>query len=187
MRAVVVMILMIFLPFCAKAEDTALKLFRPYVEEGRTIVKVSTIIKQAFCSGQSQRIKREDAWRCMANGQVYDPCFVRKFSDNREALCVASPWAADGIMLQVSTPLDNSHHVSLDLSTAYPWAVELATGEHCEAIDKGEQFDGLPVRYRCDNQAILMGHLQRCKAPWSILQRHSQGTVETAEVKTAWF
>jgi hypothetical protein len=183
MRLYVVMIFMITCIPCLYAEDTQLKLYRPFGE-------VNQIIKEKQegpCWQQSQRIKREDAWRCMVKDKVYDPCFIKQFGSKKEAICPESPWASNSVALDLTNPADNSQHAVLDMSTTYPWAIELSSGEKCLAVDEGGVFDGLPVHYQCDTQNVLIGHLQRCKSLWTILQRRGDGQVETVNITKAWF
>ena len=186
MRRVVVLIFAILGSFCLFAEDTELKLYRPF---GDSVQQAPLVIKEVIsgqCWQQSQRIKREDAWRCVAEGKVYDPCFVKQFGSHTQALCPHSPWVGDSVQINLSTPVDNSQHAQLDMSRALPWAIELTTGEKCQAIDEGGIYEGLPIRYQCDSQTVLIGHVQRCKATWSILQHRTEG-LSTATVARAWF
>lgn len=187
MLRVLLIILTILYSFTLKAQDTELKLFRPFSETQQQIPLIIEKRLTGECWQQSQRIIREDAWRCLAKGQVFDPCFIKQFSDNTEALCPQSPWVGRSVLLKLSTAADNSQHTELDMSRTYPWAMELISGEQCEAARQPETIENLPVRYHCDNQTILMGHLQRCKAEWSILKRDTAGKVTTVTVKKAWF
>lgn len=41
-------------------------------------------------------------------------------------------------------------------SRTYPWAIELTNGEKCQAVESGESYDGLPLRYRCSGQTTLI-------------------------------
>jgi len=169
--------------FSVIAKDTELKFYRPFVEGSQPNIKKKI---QGECSQQSQRIKREDAWRCEAQGKIYDPCFIEPHGSRTEAVCPDSPWTADGLSISLSTPADNSQHKALDMSEAFPWAVELTTGAKCQAVDEGQVYDGLQVHYLCDTQAMLIGHVQRCETTWSILQRTASG-VSTAAILRAWF
>lgn len=172
--------------FLAQADDTVLKLYRPY---GDSIGQAAPIVKKTLpgqCVSQSRLILREDAWRCEAQGQIYDPCFVKAGANRTEALCPQSPWVGDSVQITVSTPLDNEKNVALDMSKAYPWAIELANGVRCMAIDTTEVFDQMPVRYQCTNKNRLMGYLQRCRNVWSMLAKTPEG-VETVELVKAWF
>jgi hypothetical protein len=169
--------------FCLFAEETELKFYRPFVDETQLVINKKL---PGECWQQSQRIKREDAFRCIAEGRVYDPCFIKSYDSGKEAVCPASPWIKEGIMLSLSSPADNSQHTLLDMAETYPWAIELATGDKCQAIDEGQVYDGLEVHYQCNSQTVLIGRVHRCKANWSILQKTASG-VSTAQVARAWF
>lgn len=187
MPSVVAIILIVICPLSLFAQDTELKLYRPF---GEGLQQATPVIEERLegqCLQQSQRIKREDAWHCVAQGKVYDPCFLKKYSSGLEVVCPQSPWDGKSVLIQLSAAPDDSQHIALDLSQAYPWAMELTTGEKCEAIDPGQTFDNLPLRYRCDTNHLLMGHLQRCKAEWTMLLQDSQGQVVTVSIKKAWF
>lgn len=187
MRRVLMIILTLFYAFPLAAQDTELKLFRPFGQaEQQAPLRIETRLS-GECWQQSQRIIREDAWRCQANGRIYDPCFIKQFSNNTEALCPESPWVGESILLHLSTAADPSQQIMLDMSRTYPWGLELADGEHCDAAHQSETVDNLPVRYRCANQTLLIGHLQRCKGEWTILQRDMAGKVSTVTVRKAWF
>lgn len=185
MRVTVVMIFTFFVSMSLQAADTELKLFRPFDNP-----QVSLIVRERHegqCWQQSGHIKREDAWRCMADGKTYDPCFIQQYGSHKQALCPESPWNTSSVQLELPAAVDNTSHVPLDMSQAYPWGIELESGEKCLAIDDGKLFDGLPVRYECDNQTVIFGHMQRCKTQWSILQRNGIGMVATAIINKAWF
>lgn len=183
MRHLVVIFFTIIFSAPLFAEDTDLKLYRPFDDAMSLIIKEKI---KGQCWQQSQRIKREDAWRCVAETQIYDPCFIKEYGSQKEAVCPKSPWLKDSVQIKLDKPVDNSAHLSLDMSEAFPWAMELATGEKCQAVDEGEVYDGLQVHYLCDNQTVLVGRVQRCNPQWSILHRTTNG-VQTATISKAWF
>lgn len=162
--------------------DTMLHYYTPLDETQGAIVSKM----QGDCISQSLLIKREDAWRCVAEGQTYDPCFVPRFGSHLEATCVSSPWSNEYIHIRVSAPLDNQAHETIDMSRTYPWAMKLTQGETCLAIDSHKMIDDLPVRYRCEGGAELFGHVQRCHSNWKMLKHSSRG-VETVEIENVWF
>lgn len=165
------------------AADTEVSLYRPLTDA--TEQSPAIIAKKAGqCIEQSKLIKREDAWRCVAENQVYDPCFVQPYK--MEVICPSSPWAHQAIQIKVAFPLDNKQHQPLDMSRTLPWAIELTSGDKCHAVDSNEQYDGLPVRYRCERQSELIGHVQRCEGMWKMLQ-HAANGVDTAQIARAWF
>ncbi|KTD23538.1 Uncharacterised protein [Legionella lansingensis] len=186
MLRLVIAVFAVVVSFNLWANDTELKLYRPF---GETTQQAPVVIQKEVagqCWQQSQLLKREDAWRCTAEGKTHDPCFVRKFGSNKEAICPQSPWTGDSIKINLISAVDNNQNVELNMAEAYPWAMELTTGEKCQAIDEGGTYDGLPIHYQCDSQTVLLGQLQRCKTEWSILQKNPRG-VSTVMVARAWF
>lgn len=175
-----------FYSFGVAADDTVLKLYRPY---GDVENQVAPQVKNTYrgeCYSQSQLIVREDAWRCMANGKTYDPCFVKSGPNRTQALCPKSPWVGDSVQIMVKLPLNNEQNTTLDMSRTYPWGIELTNGERCYAIKSDKTYDNMPVRYKCSKKNYLVGHLQRCKTVWSILEKTPAGVV-TVELSKAWF
>lgn len=184
-RKIKLLIIMVW-PILLFAKDTERQLYRPFTETMKHPPAVVYTEKAGECAQQSLLIRREDAWRCIAEGKVYDPCFMKVYGTHHDVICPDFPWSGKSVKITVSTPLDNSQHRTLDMSRTYPWAVELATGEKCQAVDSNEIYDGLPVRYQCENDSKLFGYLQRCATTWKILQ-HSASGVTTAKIKKAWF
>ncbi|WP_419420567.1 hypothetical protein ACNVED_04495 [Legionella sp. D16C41] len=167
--------------------DTEIKLYRPF---GDVVEQQPLVIKATYsgvCWQQSRRIQREDAWRCQVQDKIYDPCFVKQFSAFKQAICPQSPWNGASVLINLPAAVNNSQHSQLDVSKTYPWAIELNTGERCEALDKEAMYDNMPIRYRCNNQTELLGHLQRCKSTWTILQRDKNSQITTVIVTKAWF
>ena len=168
------------------SEETELRFYRPLTDTTNQLpLNISETIA-GECTQQSPLIKREDAWRCVAEGKEYDPCFVMRFGTHLDAVCPESPWSSNAIKITVKKPLDNSQHDMLDMSQTYPWAMELGNGEKCQAVVSSETYDNLPVRYHCDRNTVLIGHVQRCTSEWKILQRGADGVV-TAVIARAWF
>ncbi|KTC82543.1 hypothetical protein [Legionella cherrii] len=170
----------------AAADDTILKLYRPFGDVTNQAIPQVKNTLMGECYSQSQLIVREDAWRCLADGKTYDPCFVKSGPERTEALCPQSPWIGDSVLIKVKEPLHNEQNKTLDMALTYPWGIELTNGEHCMAINSGKIYDQMPVRYKCSSKNYLVGHLQRCKNVWSMLQKTPQGVV-TVELKKAWF
>jgi hypothetical protein len=166
------------------ADDTGLKLYRPFDSE-QGVVPVKTI-KQGRCDAQSKLILREDAWRCQVDDKIFDPCFAKSGSKEMDLVCPVSPWSHEGVTIHVSTPLNSEEHQPLDMSRTFPWAIELVSGERCQAIEPGASFDSMPVRYRCSNGNELVGSIQRCNPSWSMLEKTPKEVV-TMDLKQAWF
>lgn len=170
----------------ANVEQTELHLYQPLIGPLEEQPMVITAKKSGDCLRQSQLIKREDAWRCMAEDKVFDPCFVQPFGSHQEAVCPESPWLNKGVKISVITPLDSYQHEPLNMSSTFPWALELSSGEKCQGVSSNEQFDGLTVQYQCEKNTQLIGQIQRCEGKWKMLQHASNG-IETVEIERAWF
>ncbi len=168
------------------AMDTDLRFYRPLTDTTKQVPVMIVAKKTGECGQQSHLIKREDAWRCVAEGKVYDPCFVQPFGSYVEAVCLESPWSNQAVQITVGAPLDNKQHETLDMSRTFPWALELSHGEKCQAIESSEQYDGLPVHYHCEGNTELIGHVQRCNSMWKMLQ-HAPSGVEAVPIERAWF
>ena len=174
-------------PLISFENPTKHQLYRPFGAVVDQIVPKVIAKKPGICLQQSIRIEREDAWRCAADGVTYDPCFVKPTGEKKQAVCLQSPWNAEAVLLNTEKSLEDSNHKTLDISTAYPWAVELITGEHCISTDKDRTLEGSLVHYQCSDQTLLFGHLQRCKQEWTILQQNTDGLKSTVAIKKAWF
>lgn len=182
----VLSVLLFLFSFLIFASDTVLKLYRPF---GEVIDQTPLIVKhtlQGQCNTQSRLLLREDAWYCQAEGKVFDPCFVKLAGNHMEAICPQSPWVGDSVQINVTHPLNNNNHIPLDMSRVFPWGIELVNGERCQAVEPDEIYDSMPVRYRCSNQNVLIGYIQRCKSVWSMLEKNADGVV-TVDLKKAWF
>lgn len=178
--------LMMVLSFTASAGDTVLKLYRPF---GQVIEQVAPVIKKNLsgqCVMQSKLAVREDAWQCMAEGKIYDPCFVQMTANKNAVVCPQSPWVGDSVQIHLNTPLNTENNAGLDMSRGFPWGIELANGDRCQAVSAEQVYDGMPIRYHCRSNNLLVGYLQRCKPVWRMLEKTADG-VQTVELKKAWF
>ncbi|MGN6593170.1 MAG: hypothetical protein ACTHJX_09755 [Terriglobales bacterium] len=119
---------------------------------------------------------RSDAWRCMVENQIHDPCFV--IGKGPDLLCGADP----------SRP-EEAHAFVLTLDKALPqeampagverapWLVELADGTRCRPFTgtRPVAADGRAATYACtpeaDGDNLIFGRL-----------RETPGGVWTAEM-----
>lgn len=184
MQQRVILILLFFCSVAATAEDTVLKLYRPFNNNQNAGAATEQV--QGRCDRQSQLIQREDAWRCEAKGLSFDPCFVGMETKPMSAVCILSPWDKNRVQINVSSPLNNEDHRPLDMSRSLPWAIELINGERCQATEPNQNFDSMPIVYRCNDTSFLFGRIQRCNPVWSMLQKTSSGVI-TAKFKKVWF
>ena len=175
-----------FLRLSFAATPTQLHLFRPMTETPHQPNVTIKDIKAGECTEQSRRISREDAWRCVVNEAIFDPCFVNPFGDRLTAICIDSPWSIKATQINVSYLLDNHNHATLDMSRALPFALELTNHEKCLRVESKEILDGLPVNYHCDSGSLLIGPVLRCQSEWTVLQAKKEG-VSSSRIIRAWF
>lgn len=145
--------------------------------------------KAGACLGQSIRIVREDAWRCVADGVTYDPCFEHPGGPYNQLICVDSPWSQEALMLDIPmlTETDRRHQKTLDMSATLPWAVVLNHSDRCLATDHQQQIKEYPIAYACESGAVLYGYLQRCHKEWTIIKQHPGQPAELTSIQEAWF
>jgi hypothetical protein len=168
-------------------QETQVKLYRPFSPSPYQATLSANQTTKGVCWEQSHVDKREGAWRCKVGTSILDPCFVKSFGDKKQALCPQSPWSGQAVKVLVEHDLKDVSFVKLDMSKNYPWAMELTNGTKCQKIaDANQQFDGLPIHYLCDDNTILFGRIQRCKEPWSVLQK-SHEDVLSVEIQRVWF
>jgi hypothetical protein len=164
------------------AQTTELLFYRPFEQPSEQ--KITRLAGE--CKQQSMRTIREDAWRCEAKGKMFDPCFAPMGNQENILICPHSPWNSADTEIEVPKPLDNLASEKLDMSRNYPWALELADGKRCIAVEPGKVYDAMPIHYACNDAQYLFGTIQRCHMPWTTLQRSTSGT-HTVEIKKAWF
>lgn len=169
------------------AEETEINLYRPFAHTNKHAEPTIVLMQKGVCFQQSNKIKREDAWRCRdINNKIFDPCFTEEYESHGKLVCPNSPWDAKSVELHVAHALDNSSFIPLDISKSLPWAIQLKTGEHCIFIESSQTVHGIPVHYQCEKNTQLLGELARCNPLWSIavFNGNDLGRVEIA---IAWY
>lgn len=183
---ILVMIFLIILPFAVFSDTTELKLYRPFGESGSQSALTAEIKRAGECWKPSEKIIRDDAWRCIAEGKIYDPCFVKKSQTGIEVRCPVSPWSDEVVEITLTGALPEQTLPALDMSVNFPWAIELGTGERCLAMEPGSVYETMDVHYQCNSEMIVMGHLQRCKKPWTMIGK-KEAQLQTVVIVRAWF
>lgn len=180
--------------------STNVQFYRPFeadVPGQITIIPTETI--QGECTRHSELDKRSDAWQCQSGERLLDPCFIKTYVKAESAVCPLSPWQSQAVIVdfrgQENLPANNNNqHGTLDMSSDDPWAIKLVDGTQCVLIKNSQtsnsfSINGQHVKYACDNQAFLLGHIQRCELLWKMLLLPSRDshTLKTAEIATAWY
>ena len=110
---------------------------------------------------------REDAWRCMVENSIYDPCFQL---DDGTVVCGADPVTGEvGFQLVLTEPLPESDLPADAVPSA--WMVVLADGTFCSRATGTMGFvDEKPTTFYCasddpDETVVLLDELQP-GTPW---------------------
>lgn len=135
------------------------------------------------------------AYRCFtprSPAGVYDPCWVTR--TDAKVVCLTRPWKRRVVQLAVTGGYDDTDPFR---RTATPWAVQLASGNHC-LFQPGSvhSIGGRPLRYYCRHHVVLAGRFDRSRDRWRI-RSYRDTTPHAADatyrwhgfawVATAWF
>jgi hypothetical protein len=121
------------------------KTFTPYAATGTLGVRVADHISGSCWTG-SIAVPLPGVYRCLADNQIYDPCFaaINEVTTSTVA-CVADPWTPAHI-LTLTQPLPPEPPTS----ARNPWALELANNARCVAVaGTVASVAGVSLNYQC--------------------------------------
>jgi hypothetical protein len=154
-------------------------------------------IKNGSCWTNSLATSRSDAWRCLDDNFILDPCF--SLSQSGKVICPNNPAKEnDAIVLKLDKPLPEPD-IEYNFIRPYQgaWYVELRDGSFCLWIVGASAFVGDErANYLCESGGYLMGELREGEiwtAKKAVLsepdpQSHDF-TIESSEdvsIKKAW-
>ena len=163
------------------AESTQIIVFHP---EG-----VPTQERTGSCWSTSNVLNRVDAWRCIADNSIYDPCFSIP-GNNQAVICD-------------TRPLSDSTGFKLNLTESFPargtvspvksaWAFELADGTNCTFMGGATAtFEGKRVNYSCSDGWVILGGLQEGQVwtAWKVRLSSDFSSIEESiqvSIKKVW-
>ena len=132
------------------SESTQVIVFHPKV--------VPTQEGTGSCWSISVVLNRVDAWRCMKDNSIYDPCFSIP-GNSQAVICDTSPLIdSTGFKLNLTESLPARGTVSHVKSAL---AFELADGTNCSFVGGATAaFEGKRVNYSCSDGWYILGELQ---------------------------
>jgi hypothetical protein len=136
------------------------------------------------CFGQSIAVKRTDAFRCMDDNEIHDPCFATEALDKVACPVRGNPYRVTVLTLeQTLTRPDIKTPAQPD-----PWLLVLQGGAHCAPNTGQAPYVGNDrANYSCDTGGTVYGVLDRTRQPWQIHYRpKGSNTITTVPVLTAW-
>jgi hypothetical protein len=111
---------------------------------------------------------REDAFRCMVDNDIYDPCFLT--SQDGFVFCQVNPLAPEAFLIKLSKPLPEPFLPEV-MQENWGWFVKLKDGNYCSPFTGtrpflGTGYDEEVAYYGCkstdkDQQVVLIGDLTK--------------------------
>jgi hypothetical protein len=165
------------------AGATKVKRYKAWTPGGDPVVGEFTE-RGGECSSSSYASRRSDAWRCFAGSSIHDPCFENPLND-REVVCVRSPWARAGTVLR--SRLDPSERFPIK---AGPWYLVIRGGVRCGFVGGATSVvQGFRLNYVCGRRGpYLFGKPIRTRPTWRIrMSRKPDGPrLRAVPVRVAW-
>ena len=119
-------------------------------------------VKPGLCWTRSNiPFARKDAWRCVSENKVMDPCFVA--NDAETIICGANPAKGEaGFKIDLTSPLPEITH---ELGTGTPnliWMFETADGVLYQyATGAADRVEGQRINYISEKKSVvIIGDLQ---------------------------
>lgn len=117
---------------------------------------------------------RPDAWRCMSDNQILDPCFEDTSSHTADLACVSDPQSGEVTVLKLTETLPEEYRNKGAVpSEDDVWAFLLVAEEICtRSTGAGPPPIGdLYARYYCggDPGATAYGEIDKTSEPWKVL------------------
>lgn len=156
---------------------------------------VPEAIKPGLCWTRSNiPFARKDAWRCMSENKVMDPCFVA--NDGETIICGANPAQGKiGFKLDLTAPLPEATYELGPGTPNLTWMFETADGTLFQfAPGIAGSIEGLRINYVSEKKSIvIVGDLQPGKV-WQaqkvILKRSKKAIAvqetELVEIRRLW-
>ena len=187
------------------ANRTDTRYILPFTVEGLNPNLTVASTSEGICDlGSSIAVSRPDAWGCITEGGVLDPCFENAYvplEEATEVVCFDTPWSSEVVMLTLSSPLSREKEAPAGAMTGaadtaneviqpwdLPWALELANGDRC-ALMHGTLLvmAGQVVHYGCEQGGMILGETDRGQPVWTV-SYVAEGEVASnlVDVVTAW-
>lgn len=129
----------------------------------RSDLKVTQRV-QGSCWTGSLAVTRSDAWRCMAQNVIQDPCFSAGYNV-QEVVCVADPFSRDVTVMSLTKRLDRKAHGPNGESHA--WMLQLENGAKCGfATGATALVAGMRLNYACTTKGWIAGNPDRWRPTW---------------------
>ena len=112
-------------------------------------VQFPSEIKEGYCWINSLSAQRKDAWRCMTDNIISDPCFTIQGDEN--LVCDSNPITGDrGFLLKLTKPLPETTTTD-NFGEGWGWLIELEDGTICRFLTGATAVvNAKRINYDCD-------------------------------------
>ncbi len=149
--------------------------------------------RAGYCVANSRFVNLDDAWECVVDDEVVDPCFTA--SDGETVVCLpAPPVNAPGFALDLTRPLP-APEAGADIPSDV-WLFRTREGNLCSVAGRvSVQVGDRRVTHVCTDGTAVLGGIDTSTAVWTVekvdLVNSSQGVfsaenARTAEITAAW-
>jgi len=130
----------------------------------------SSLLPSGSCTSFSYVTDRPDAYRCMVNNQILDPCFAPPAANPEIVACVSDPRVRYADVLRLAAPLPVAQGTVSKAGQGQPWGFDLVTAEQC-GFESGAttSVGDLRLNYGCSPGASIYGNVTRTGSQWTVL------------------
>jgi hypothetical protein len=172
-----------------QSSRTAIEVFAHWTEEGTLSPRISVTGHLTGGSCWTSSIADsadQEAWRCMSDNGIYDPCFAPSESANlTQVACFESPWSG-AQLLDLTQPLSYSSSDTTNGGISLPWFMQLANGDRCGLITGAAgEAGGVTLNYGCQSADASTPNMTT--QPWTVeYLPNGSDVLSTVDVVTAW-
>ncbi len=163
-------------------------IYQAFTASGKPTIHVTRTVR-GYCWIGSVAAARNDAWRCLSDNDLYDPCFSSSKARGI-VLCVSVPWTRSGVKIKLTRRLPKPY-AGKPSTKGLPWGIKTTTGLRCVLATGGTTAIGrVRANYGCLNsKEWLWGSPARKSEPWTIYIApfNAKKLSARAKIAVAWF
>ena len=147
-------------------------------------------LKVADCWIQSLSSVRSDAYRCVSDNSIMDPCFVDPVNFSVVACAAMTPYEDAEYFKVNSEGLPNLRGQDVPADKSKPWFIKLDDGTECRFITGASALVAdMRMDYGCgekgDTQYLLLP-INRDNPVWQV-SCYKDSRLEPCKIKEAWY
>ncbi|MFL5822586.1 MAG: hypothetical protein ACJ764_04005 [Solirubrobacteraceae bacterium] len=176
----------------AAAGRTQIDIYHAFRPSGKPAVYIIQIVHGRCLSG-SDAVRRRDAWRCIGQTFLHDPCFSSRRARGIVLCPVRGHWGHEAVKVKLTKrlPREEADRGRPGSRKGLPWTLTTTKGWKCHVETRGTVLvDGRRLDYACQGtKNYLFGPPNRRREPWTILYgpRSARHLRHRVGIRTVWF